>query len=198
MDRPAVLLLERNASVIEVAQRCLPDEVELHVAKTVEMGLRIAARRAPAVVVLDTSMAGASPADTVSRLRAHHPSLRVVFLVEPAVDVDRRYTQLGFVLRKPLTAERLTDAIRTALRLQGMTVGVERMRSSSGSFRAVRMPETPPGGVALSPPTLPPASDPAPASSEPLPDSASGERPRLAGPGEPPRSLTPPPFARVR
>ena len=100
MDRPAVLLLERNASVIEVAQRCLPGEVELHVAKTVEMGLRIAARRAPAVVVLDTSMAGTSPADTVSRLRAHHPSLRVVFLVEPMVDVDRRYTQLGFVLRK--------------------------------------------------------------------------------------------------
>jgi len=207
MEKPAVLLLERDATLIDVAQRCLPDEIELHVAKTLEMALRVAARRPLAVVILDMPLTGAAPAETVAKLRAHQPALRVIFLAERTADVDRRHTQLGFVLRKPVTSERLADAVRAALRLQGMSTGVERMRSSSGTFRAVHLPETPARGTPVS--TLsPPPSDRIPIDEAPA-DRESGERPRTATPAEPPphpatpsepakRSLTPPPFARLR
>ncbi len=138
MEKPAALLLERDANVISVAQHCLSGEVELHVVNTVELAVRVASRRPVVVAVLDATMAGLNPSDTVARLRAQKPALRILFLAEPAFDLDRRYGQLGSILRKPVTEERLADTIRNVLRLRNMSEGVERMRSSSGTYRAVR------------------------------------------------------------
>lgn len=227
MDKPAILLLERDASVIEIAQKCLADEAELHVANTVDLAMRIAGRRPVVVAVLDATMAGLIPTDTVTRLRALRPGMRIVFLAEPAFDLDRRYGTLGSVLRKPVSTERLADAIRNALRLRNMSDGVQRMRSSSGTYPAVRLPETLPPLPSL-PSTPPPAgSVPPPADLHGASDAAdrkrdsgtperssdrpperwrdSGVVPRelqkiLAGEGEeePPRSVTPRPFARIR
>lgn len=187
MEKPAVLLLERDATVIDAALESFAGEVEVLVAKTLDLAVRVAARKPPAVVVIDAEMAGTSPAETVFRLRAYAPSSRVVFVAAPGFELDRRYTQLGTVLRKPLTGERLADAIRNALRLQNMSAGVQRMRTSSGTFAAVR------------PPDPPAASDPVPPANEPRPPSESGEHLRPASAERPRRtSTTPPPFARVR
>jgi DNA-binding NarL/FixJ family response regulator len=227
MDKPAVLLLERDANVIDIAQKCLADEVELHVANTVELALRITVRRPVMVAVLDATMAGLIPTDTVTKLRAARPGMRIVFLAEPAFDLDRRYGTLGSVLRKPVSLERLADSIRNALRLRNMSDGVQRMRSSSGTYPAVRLPE-------IAPPLPPSPSAPPPSNSVPPPPEAHGasdaaERKRESGAPErssdgpparwrdsgvvprdlqkalsnddeeaPPRSITPRPFARIR
>jgi CheY-like chemotaxis protein len=207
MEKPAVLLLERTATVIEVAQRCLADEVELHVANTLDLALRIAARRQLVVAVLDATMAGAAPGETVAKLRAQRPGLRIVFLAEPAFDIDRRYAQLGSVIRKPITPERLTDAVRNALRLQSMSAGVQRMRTSSGTFPAVTVAETPPVGITTARSSPPPsglvpvtseAAAPAEAETgEANRESATADKAPNSRPGET-RRVTPPPFARVR
>lgn len=203
MEKPAVLLLERDANVIEIAQRCLAEEVELHVANTVDLATRITARRPVAVAILDATMAGLIPTDTVAKLRGPRPGLRIVFLAEPAFDLDKRYAQLGSVLRKPVTLERLADAIRNALRLRNMSDGVQRMRSSSGTYPAVRLPEmTPavPASPSAPPPShsSPPSSEAAEAPSERFRDSGTIERRRDGDEDPPRRSVTPRPFARVR
>ena len=210
MDKPAVLLLERDANVIEIAQHCLADEVELHVANTVDLATRITARRPVVVAILDATMAGLIPTDTVAKLRGQRPGLRIVFLAEPAFDLDKRYAQLGSVLRKPVTLERLADAIRNALRLRNMSDGVQRMRSSSGTYPAVRLPDLS-NGLPASPSVLPASpSAPPPGHSSPPPAEPPGEGPterrdsgtieRGRDGDEPPprRSVTPRPFARVR
>lgn len=209
MEKPAVLLLERNATVIEAAQRILADEVELHVANSLDLALKIAGRRPIVVAVMDATMAGASPLDTVVKLRANRPGLRVVFLAEPAFDLDRRYGQLGPVVRKPLVVERFTDVIRNALRLSSMSAGVQRMRTSSGSFPAVHVPDpqrvlaAAPSANASASPSSPPSpftpSAAFPPETEPGdPTRESGTALKTTGPGGEPRRLTPAPFAKVR
>src|SRR5689334_6688631 len=86
MGKPAVIVIERDPTVIDIAQRCLPEEAELHVANSVELALRIAARRPIAVVVIDAPMAGAMPSDFIGKLRAQCPGVRAVFLTDPAFD----------------------------------------------------------------------------------------------------------------
>jgi hypothetical protein len=158
MDKAAVLLLERNATIIDIARECFAaDDVELHVANSVDLAVRIAARRKLVVAVLDATMAGAVPGETVMKLKGFHHALRIVFLADPGVNIDRRHSQLGMVLRKPFTAERFGDTVRSALRLQSMSAGVQRMRHSSGTFPAISANEAPPGGLptltASTPPT---------------------------------------------
>jgi CheY-like chemotaxis protein len=191
MEKPVILLLERDATVIDVALRNLAGEMDLHIAKTLDLALRVVARKSPAVVVLDVEMAGGTPTDIVGKLRARHPRIRIVFLAAAAFNLDRRYTQLGCVLRKPVTGDRLASAIRNALRFAEMSAGVERMHSSSnsGTFAAVRPPEEPPGGV---------AAGPAPEAPEPRTEAISGEHPRVPVAHPPGRSFTPRAFARVR
>ncbi len=164
MDRPAVLLLERDAAIIDVARACfLVENVELHVANSVDLAVRIASRRPLVVAVLDATMAGAVPGETVMKLKAFHHALRIVFLADPGVVVDRRHSQLGLVLRKPFTAERFGDTVRSALRLQSMSAGVQRMRHSSGTYASVHMSEPAPGGLpSLGPSTPPGACCPSP------------------------------------
>ncbi len=224
MDKAAVLLLERNATIIDIARACFAeDDVELHVANSVELAVRIASRRALLVAVLDATMAGATPGETVMKLKAFHPALRIVFVADPAVTVDRRYSQLGFVLRKPFTAERFGDTVRSALRLQSMSAGVQRMRHSSGTYTAVHGTDSLSGGLPVPSPSTPPAGIPAVGSNPPPGigaghgqvdfrndgDVATGPMvrrsrdrkapiPREEPPADPPRTVTPRPFARVR
>jgi CheY-like chemotaxis protein len=224
MDKAAVLLLERNATIIDVARACFAeDDVELHVANSVDLAVRIASRRALLVAVLDATMAGSTPGETVMKLKAFHPALRIVFIADPAVNVDRRYSQLGFVLRKPFTVERFGDTVRSALRLQSMSAGVQRMRHSSGTYTAVHGVDSLSGGLPVPFSTTPPAGIPAVGSSPPPgigaghghvdlrndDDAAGGPMlrrsrdrkapiPREEPPSEPPRTVTPRPFARVR
>lgn len=157
-ETPAILLLERDTDVIRVAQRVLRRDVELYVAGTVDLAVRIAERRPVVVALLDATMAGLHPMDTVTKLRAHRPGLRVMFLALPTLALDRRYGQIGPVVRKPITAERLAEAVRYVLRLQGMSTGIQRMHESSGRFQAVRLPFVPP----------PAAVDDSPPSSRPM------------------------------
>ncbi|MEZ4300149.1 MAG: hypothetical protein R3B70_34695 [Polyangiaceae bacterium] len=137
-DKTAILLLERDTEVIEIAQAHASEDTEIHVANTLDLALRIAARRPPSIAVLDAGMIGHHSVDAVFKLRALAPGIRFVFLALPALDLDRRCGQFGPVLRKPITAERFADALRYVQRLRGMSAGVARMRGSSGTFPAVR------------------------------------------------------------
>ena len=222
MDKPVLLLVERNASIIEIARACFrEDDLEIHVANALDLAVRIAARRNVVVAVIDATMAGSAPHETVAKLRAPHPGLRVVFLADPGLNIDRRYASLGFVLRKPFTSERFSDTVRSALRLQSMSAGVQRMRHSSGTYPAMHLSsDTPALGITglnatASASSIPPQPIVA-SSSEARPESIPPEsprgarnvaRPRLDRPpipreeppaSEPTRSLPPAPFARVR
>lgn len=222
MDKPVLLLVERNASIIEIARACFrEDDLEIHVANALDLAVRIATRRNVVVAVIDATMAGSAPHETVAKLRATHPGLRVVFLADPGLNIDRRYAALGFVLRKPFTSERFSDTVRSALRLQSMSAGVQRMRHSSGTYPAMHVTsDTPALGItglgapatASSTPSHPTATSQAETRHETIPPESprgarSTARSRLDRPpipreeppaSEPPRSLTPAPFARVR
>lgn len=139
-ETPVILLLERDADSIDAAQQALRNEIELHVAPSLDLALRIAERRPVAVAVLDATLVGVTPVEVVTKLRARRPGMRIIFLAAPSIVLDRRYGQIGPVLRKPITAERLAEAVRYALRLSGMSTGIQRMRASSGTFQAVRPP----------------------------------------------------------
>lgn len=212
MDRPVMLLLERDASIIEIARACVRDEdLDIHVANSVELAVRIASRRNVVIAVLDATMAGSAPHETVAKIRASHPGVRTVFLADAGLHIDRRYAPLGFVLRKPFSAERFSDTIRSALRLQSMSANVQRMRHSSGTYPAMHVTtDTPPQGVAGAPTRATPSGGPPvetrseqTATGAPESPRARVQRPPI--PREepdseppPPRTLTPHPFARVR
>jgi CheY-like chemotaxis protein len=209
MNKPSVLLLERSSNVISMIRAALADTAELHVANTVELALRIAERREITVAVLDATMAGLSSGDTVGRLRTVRPAVRIVFLTEPPFDADPRLARSGHVLRKPITPERISVAVRNAMRLQSMTAGVERMRTSSGTFTAVRPPEIAAAPAPAQAPPQPPAAEArVPLESGEIPvgeaarepaDGDGHDKPEAARPrGEVPRKPTPPPFLRVR
>ena len=110
-DRPALLLLDRDTDVLEAARRCMRRGAELHVANTVDLAVRIAERRPVTIAVLDVTMAGMSPTDTVAKLRVHKPNLRIIFLAIASVSLNRRYGLIGPVLRKPVTPEN-DDGVR--------------------------------------------------------------------------------------
>jgi len=221
MDKPVLLLVERNASIIEIARACFrDDDLEIHVANSVDLAFRIASRRNVVVAVVDATMAGSAPHETVAKLRATHPGVRIVFLADPGLNIDRRYAPLGFVLRKPFTTERFSDTVRSALRLQSMSAGVQRMRHSSGTYPAMHLTaDTPPLGITglgassappppatSQPETIPPESPRAARHATTATPRAGTPRSRLERPpipreepeNEPPRRTTPTPFARVR
>lgn len=162
MGKPAILLLERDPTVIEIAHRCLLDEAEVHVVNSVELALRVANRRPIAVAVLEAAMAGAMPSDLIGKLRTQCPGLRVVFLADSSFELDRRYAQLGTQLRKPVTDERLSHAVLSALRLRSMSANVELMRSTSGTYRPLRLPPSSPFGASGGVPPVKSSSAPPP------------------------------------
>lgn len=137
-ETPAILLLDRDTDVVSVARRVARPECELHIASTIDLALRIVERRPVAVAVLDVTMAGLQPLDTVAKLRAHRPGLRVIFLALPTLALDRKYSQLGPVLRKPLAEERFAEVLKNALRMEGMSAGIRRLRESESKLPARR------------------------------------------------------------
>lgn len=194
MDKAAVLLLERSASVIDVVREALAGEVDLHVTNSIDLALRVVERRRPAVVVLDTTMVGGSPGELVMKMRAAHPAVRIVFISEAGELFDRRHAQLGALLPKPFTAEKFAEVIRSAMRFQSMSAGVQRMRHQSGTYRAVELHE-PMTQVARRASSRPPPMPATGVSSSPPPTAG----PTITeGSTRPPRArnLTPPPIPR--
>ncbi|MFO0590093.1 MAG: hypothetical protein U0441_21305 [Polyangiaceae bacterium] len=186
MDKAAVLLLERSASVIDVAREALAGDADLHVTNSVELALRVVPRLLPAVVVLDATMVGGSPGELVAKIRAMHPAVRIVFVSEAGDLFDRRHAQLGTLLPKPFTAERFAEVIRSALRFQSMSAGVQRMRHSSGTYRAVALSEPVAQATRRASSRPPPARPPSAPPSAARTISEPPARPRT-------RNLTPPP-----
>lgn len=135
--KSAILVIDRDATTLEIVQNATA-EMEVHVASSVDLALRIAARRPPSIAVIDALVAGPHPAEVYVKLRMVAPGMRALFLAPQNYELDRRCGQVGQVLRKPLTAKRFADALLYAQRLRNMTEGVQRMRGSSGTFPAVR------------------------------------------------------------
>lgn len=128
-----VFFVHRDPVVHDLVEGTLGDEFTVVGLRSVEQALRRALRQLPAVVVIDCEPGDPSPERLVLELRAQVPHLRAVFLADPR-DSSRsfRLSDLGTVLPKRQDLERLRHALRTAMRLQGMAEGVERLRHDTG------------------------------------------------------------------
>lgn len=128
-----VYFVHRDPVVHDLVEGTLGDEFVVVGLRSAEQAMRRAQRQPPAVVVLDCEQGDASPERLVLELRVLVPHLRAVFLADPR-DTTRsfRLSDLGTVLPKRQDLERLRHALRTALRLQGMAEGVERLRQDTG------------------------------------------------------------------
>jgi DNA-binding NarL/FixJ family response regulator len=119
LTRPRVLLADDHRMVTEGLSRLLSDEFDL--VGVVEDGRELVAsakRLRPDVIVADISMPVMNGIEALSRLKAHNPAVRVVFLT---MHHDAHYARraleagaLGFVLKHSAHAE-LVMAIRAAL-----------------------------------------------------------------------------------
>lgn len=129
---PAVLLLDPEPT--EELSAALA-EFALLAARTVELALRLAARRPPAVAVIDAQIGTHTPEEILTELRAINPGMRAVFLsTRQDPQESGRLTGLGALIPRPVDPERLQQAVRNAVRLHGMSAGVERLRSRTGQF----------------------------------------------------------------
>jgi len=132
---PLILLIDADTAVHELATTALGGEGAVLGARSAALAAKIAAKRPPAVVVVDDEVADSTPEAVVTELRATSPHLRAIVTTrsrEP--EHTARLTTLGPVLVKPLDAERLRATVRAALRLRSMAAGVERMKT--GEFKA--------------------------------------------------------------
>lgn len=133
-DIHQVLLIEPDAAAQDEMTGVLEggDFVVLG-ASSVKAGLDLASKREPSVAVIDVSALTGSAEQTVAALRAASPGLRAVFLsARHDPEETRKLAGLGVVLLKPVAGERLLQAIRNALRFQGMSAGVELLRARTG------------------------------------------------------------------
>jgi DNA-binding NarL/FixJ family response regulator len=130
-----VLLVEPDPEVQREMTGFLDGDLVVLVASSMKAALDIAWKRDPAVAVIDVAALTESAEQTVSALRAASPGLRAVFV---SADQDpehlRKLAGVGAVLLKPVVKERLVQAVRNALRFQGMSAGVEALRARTGSF----------------------------------------------------------------
>jgi DNA-binding response OmpR family regulator len=100
-------------------------------ARSAEMGLKLAERRPPSVLVVDAKLSGFGY--LTERLRRISPHIHLVLLVAPDHPVETASARLGGVgslLRKPLDVVRFRSTLRTVLRLSAMSAGVKRMRGA--------------------------------------------------------------------
>jgi len=136
----AVLFVGCEKPLEEEVAASLGDEAAVIGAATGEAAFRAATRNPPAVVVIDAQHEDIAAEALAARIRTLSPSVRAVFLGASGVTAGR-LLGIGAVLPKPVDPERLLQAIRHAVRLVGMSAGVQRMRTRTGSFVA-----TPPTG----------------------------------------------------
>src|SRR5688572_17883644 len=104
---PLVLLVDPDVAVHELAPAAIGREASALGARTAAVAARIAAKRAPAVVVIDDQVADGTPDLVLSQIRSSSPQVRAVILTssrEP--EHTARLATLGPVLAKPLDVER--------------------------------------------------------------------------------------------
>jgi DNA-binding response OmpR family regulator len=95
------------------------------------MGLKLAERRPPSVLIVDAKLGGFGY--LTERLRRISPHIHLVLLVAPDDPVEAASARLGgagSMLRKPLDTVRFRSTLRTVLRLSAMSAGVKRMRGA--------------------------------------------------------------------
>jgi DNA-binding NtrC family response regulator len=132
---PAVLLIDADPDLHDQVAGALGSDFALLGARTVELALKVAGRRAPAVAVIDAQISTHTAEEIAAELRALSPNVRLVFLTSYHDPRETsRLTALGTLLPKPVDNERLKQAIKNAVRLQGMSAGVERLRTRTGQF----------------------------------------------------------------
>jgi DNA-binding response OmpR family regulator len=112
----------------------LGEECAVFGARSRSLGITVASRRHPDVVIIDDGIADLEA--LVSELGAAHANVRFVFLVatgRPREETSA-LTALGSVVARPVDPERLTAVVRSVVRLRAMTVGVQRMRTT-GTYK---------------------------------------------------------------
>ena len=131
----AVLLIHPDPEVHNGVTQALGSEFAVVGARSLELGLKIAARRAPQVAIVDAELESHTPEEVAAELRGVHPSVRLVLLAAQGEPSEAgRLTALGTLVPKPFDPARLRQAVKNAVRLQGMSAGVERLRTRTGQF----------------------------------------------------------------
>jgi DNA-binding response OmpR family regulator len=167
----SVLLIDADPELHTELAHAVHGEFSFYGAKTVELGLRIASRRPPAVVVVDAHAPGPRIEEVVAALRAVSHGVRLIFVTSHDDPDERaRLMTLGPVLPKPFEIDRLKHLVKNAVRLRGMSDDVERLRSRTGQF-SLPPPSTrsPPSSSrrATPPPSSQGGSEPTPPSWDP-------------------------------
>jgi DNA-binding response OmpR family regulator len=135
---PTVLVVDAEPATHELVFAALADECTVMGARSRALGLTIAARRPPDVLILSDALADLG--GFVTELRALHRNARFVFLVAPGrphAEVSV-LAPLGAIVARPVDVERLCGAVRSAVRLGAMSAGVQRMRTGSFSPKRQR------------------------------------------------------------
>ena len=131
---PVVLIVDADPETHLVADGALPEsECAIIGARSAEMGLKLAERRPPSVLVVDAKLGALGY--LTERLRRISPHIHIVMLVPPDQATQAAAARLGGVgsmLRKPIEVTRLRSTVRTVLRLSAMSAGIKRMRGASG------------------------------------------------------------------
>jgi DNA-binding response OmpR family regulator len=135
-NQAVVLLVDADPAVHDLVSRAITTECAFLGARTAELALRLAVKRAPAVVILDDQLPETTPDQLFAEIKAQCPGTRAI-LVTSSRDPDHtaKLATMGPVLTKPLDEERLRVAVRAVLRLHAMSAGVERMKT--GEFPAL-------------------------------------------------------------
>lgn len=137
MDTPLVLVIDADpATHDEVAESLAEVDCVLLGARSEALALQLAARRFPAIVLIDTASV-ADPAELFARLQQIVPHVRAVITTAASSGAVARLVAVGPVLRKPLDPERLRATIRSLSRLSAMANCVADMREEAAATQAV-------------------------------------------------------------
>lgn len=141
-NAPVVLIVDLDPETHLITDSALSDaECTFISARTAEMGLKLAERRPPSVLVVDAKLGGFGY--LTERLRRLSPHIHLVLLVAPDDSLETASARLGGVgslLRKPLDVVRFRSTLRTVLRLSAMSAGVKRMRGAGAQEEEVARP----------------------------------------------------------
>ncbi|APR82296.1 Hypothetical protein A7982_07645 [Minicystis rosea] len=129
---PVVLVVDIDPETHLATDGALPEtECVLVTARSAEMGLKMATRRPPSVLVVDGKIGGLTY--LTEKLRRLSPHLHVILLVgadQPADAPAPRISSPTSLLRKPFDVMRFRSTVRTVMRLSAMSAGVKLMHGA--------------------------------------------------------------------
>jgi len=133
-NQTVVLLVDADPAVHELVSRAITSECAFLGARNPELAMRLASKRAPAILIIDDQLPDGVESFYAS-IKGRYPNVRAVLLTESRdPEHTAKLATMGPVLAKPLDEERLRVAVRAALRLQAMSAGVERMKTGEFSL----------------------------------------------------------------